>query len=371
MTDINTARRHITELLQSRPLVAVCTGATGGLGRFTLEALAMHHGKIGKGLRVYVVGRNLESANVLFAKLRKSCPDGDFRFVQVSDLALISEIDQACDEITQSETAASGGHKPRIDMLFMSQGTLDFKPWTGTKEGLEWHMSLLYFSRMKTILNLMPLLLNAPAAAHVVSVFAGGMEGETFNPDDLMVRKPGRFGVTSTRHHVVYMKTLFFEYLAREHPGKISLVHVFPGLVLTDGLRFLPKWMQLTYYVFYPLLKVMTTPGPEVGERFLFLTSPVRFPASHESDDHQGSEDVGATFPHTGKQSGTKLAIAMGTDLEIGSGAYAVSITGEAADAKKMHRAYDKYDKDELRRKIVTYTLRAFEEIKAGRVFED
>jgi NAD(P)-dependent dehydrogenase (short-subunit alcohol dehydrogenase family) len=338
--------------------VAVCTGATGGLGRFTLEALAAHHGKAGKGLRVYLVGRNPESANNEFAKLRKSCPDGDFRFVRVNDLALISDIDQACDEITRSETAAaaSEGNAPRVDMLFMSQGTLDMKPWTGTKEGLEWHISLLYFSRMKTILNLMPLLLNAPVPAHVVSVFAAGAEGDTFDPDDLMVRKPGRFGVTSTRHHVVYMKTLSFEYLAQKYPGKIALVHVFPGLVLTDGLRFLPKWMQLTFYICYPLLKLTTTPGPEVGERILFLTSPVRFPAA-------GQEPA--------KQAGTKLEVAMGTDLKIGSGAYAVGITGMAADAEKMHKAYDKYDKDELRRKIVAYTLRAFEEIKAGRVFKD
>lgn len=48
-------------------------------------------------------------------------------------------------------------------------------------------MSLLYYSRMRFIMNLSPLLLNSvlPTGAHVVSVFGRGREAKIF-ADDLV-----------------------------------------------------------------------------------------------------------------------------------------------------------------------------------------
>jgi hypothetical protein len=47
-----------------------------------------------------------------------------------------------------------------------------------TKEGLDTQMSLLYYSRIRFILNLTPLLYRSqsPSGAHVISIFAGTME---------------------------------------------------------------------------------------------------------------------------------------------------------------------------------------------------
>jgi hypothetical protein len=43
-----------------------------------------------------------------------------------------------------------------------------------TKEGLDKTMSMLYYSRMRFAINLMPLL-RASEAAHVISVFGAGL----------------------------------------------------------------------------------------------------------------------------------------------------------------------------------------------------
>lgn len=149
LTDVLSANESLTH---NHPLVAVFVGATSGIGEYSLEALATSHGSSSdKALRVYLVGRNEAAASKstfllqvvlencltlssVFAECKSLCPNGEFRFVKANDLALIMEVDRACEEIARLENgekeAVDG--KARVDLLVMTQAYLAFEERKGT-----------------------------------------------------------------------------------------------------------------------------------------------------------------------------------------------------------------------------------------------
>lgn len=214
---------------------------------------------------------------------------------------------------------------------------------------------------MRFIIQLLPLLLASPLPAHVVSVYAAGMEGKLF-PEDLSLRDPKHYGFANCRSHVVYMKTLFMEALAERHRGRLSLVHVYPGLVITeafDKVR-LPTWVKLIWrWLVAPIIRPFSVPPGESGERILFLATP-RFPARQaiKTDTVAQLAETTATEEDAG--------IAMGSDGSRGSGAYAVNWDGEAIPKKK---SYKNVREEDLAGKVWNHTMRAFEEIESGTAF--
>lgn len=116
-------------LVASQPLVAVFFGGTAGIGSHTFRSLVGIHGKEGRGLRAYVVGRNTKAAEEIFEECREVCPSGEFRFIRAPDLALMKDVDIVCAEIRkiEEEEAKKTGDTPRIDILIMTQA--NFKPW--------------------------------------------------------------------------------------------------------------------------------------------------------------------------------------------------------------------------------------------------
>jgi len=79
-------------------------------------------------------------------------------------------------------------------------------------------------------MNLLPLLLAAPRAAHVVSIWARGAEKRfpEWSPDDIDLHESDDYSLTAYRTHSCVMKTFFFEAPAKQHPGCVSLVHIYP-----------------------------------------------------------------------------------------------------------------------------------------------
>lgn len=220
-------------------------------------------------------------------------------------------------------------------------------------------MSLLYYSRMRIATKLLPLLLASSLPAHVISVYAAGMEAEHF-PDDLSLRKDYSF--VKARAHSVYMKKAFMESLARKYPGRLSLAHVFPGLVITDGFHaaYHPLWFKAAFFVLRPLLWLVATPQLEAGERMLFMATP-RFPAAQHATENDGKPTDNNTPPVEQRSD-----IAPGSDGISGSGAYAVSSNGEAVSSSKVkHGKPAESDHD----RVWEHTTTAFAEIEAGRVF--
>jgi hypothetical protein len=214
-------------------------------------------------------------------------------------------------------------------------------------------MSLMYYSRMKAILNLLPLLEKSTLPAAVVSVYAGGMEAKFF-PDDLSLRAPKRFTYSLARSHMVYFHTLFFEALAAQHPGKLRLFHVFPGLVIGPGFRNpdLPAWFRFVFpKLVIPLFgRFIVTPPEVCAQRMLALAS-AHYPAGPAVDKRVSANDT-----------------CIGTDGKLGSGTYALG--AESQDVLKAE-AYKKFNKDEMRQRVWEHTTRAFSVIEPGGTFTE
>lgn len=372
MVPLPLIRSTNTAVAHAQSLIAVFVGSTSGIGEFSVRALAKAHGTQGKGLRIYIVGRNAAAAEKIFEGCREVCPKGQFVFVPGGDIALLKNVDKVSVEILRlesergkEESGKEGGlGKARIDLLVMCQGVVYFDGRKETTEGLDTLMSLWYYSRVRLTTQLLPLLLasNLPTGSRVVSVLGpgnekAGRENKVY-PDDLSLRDPKHYGFIALGDQLAYMKTFFFEYLAKKYPGKISLIHYFPGLVFTDafGDPKLPLWFKTAFTVLKPLLSLSsrTIGREETGERLLFLASS-RFPAREVSGDVKAGK-------------GDEIGVATASDGVVGGGAYRIIYTGEVIPTVE---AYTKHRKDGLPEKCVEHTLKAFEVIEAGKVFKD
>lgn len=217
-------------------------------------------------------------------------------------------------------------------------------------------MSLLYYSRMRFTTRVLPLLFSSSLPAHVVSVFGPGRD-TTFIPTDLSLRSPKNYGFYNSGSHIAYLTTFFMEYLAAQNPGKLALVHYFPGLVLSDGFQdpTFPFWFRGIFKYGAPLIKLLppTLNGKESGERTLFNASP-RFPPRSADGKATLSKSVGG------------IGVAESSDGIVGGGAYRVNFDNEQVATPKQ---YKKLREEGWLDKVVNHTLKAFEEIEAGRVF--
>ena len=193
--------------------------------------------------------------------------------------------------------------------------------FTDTKEGLDTVSSLCYYSRMRFILKLLPLLLASPFPATCVSVLCPGREGALY-PDDLSLRHHYGYAAIS---HGAYMTTFFMEGLAKRYPEKLRLIHLYPGLVMTQGIETgkLPGWVKWIWTWFLrAAVTPFAVPNQECGERILFLASE-RFPARATDGCERRREIEG-----DGARAGA-FEVALGTDGNVGSGCYAVTSNSE------------------------------------------
>ena len=196
---------------------------------------------------------------------------------------------------------------------------------------------------MRFATQLLPLLLASPSPAHIISIYAAGKEA-TLTSSDLSLRDPKHYNLTNVRSHAVIMKTFFMESLVERHPGKLTFVHIYPGLVMTGGFgdKRLPLWFRVVFWLLRPLLAFVTTPARESGERVLFAATE-NFPARKEGEDAR-----------------------VGTDGVRGSGAYAIGNDGETMAIGKI---YASLRAEGVKEQVWEHTTGAFREIEAGRKF--
>ncbi|KAF3026627.1 hypothetical protein E8E14_014455 [Neopestalotiopsis sp. 37M] len=357
MVSLDIIRKANAELVKRQPLVAVFVGGTAGIGEFGAQGLARTHGNEGKGLRLYIVGRNQAAAERIIASCLQLCPHGQFIFVAAENLALLHDVDRVCAEITARERdeAAKTGQEPRIDFLVMTQGLLNFKR-KDTKEGLDETMSLFYYSRMRCIVQLLPLLLHSSLPARVVSVWNPNLEGD-FATEDISCRKPGNLSFRRVSSQLGNMAAFFFEELARKHPGKLALVHLYPGFVLTNfGQNAFPAWFNFLYrYLVMPVIRWTVAISPEeTGDRITFLASD-RFPARGTTANQPFKTDNG-------------LDIAVAADGTMGGGTYRVNKNSEILPPTTFNKKLREKGVSEI---IWQHTTAAFETIASGQVFKD
>ena len=120
MPSLDIIRSTISKLPDSGPLVAVLPGGTTGIGSYIANSLARVFATRGSSLRVYIVGRNASRAKSVIEYGKTTSPGSDWRFIQATDLALMSEVDRACANIIQQEKESPLHAIPSIDLLYMS-----------------------------------------------------------------------------------------------------------------------------------------------------------------------------------------------------------------------------------------------------------
>jgi NAD(P)-dependent dehydrogenase (short-subunit alcohol dehydrogenase family) len=110
---------------------AVFVPGTTGIGEYALLRLARIRGRHNKGLYVYLVARSQEKAESVIARCKELCPNAEFCFIMTKDIALLSEVDRACQEIRKKEEERKRGSKSAIDILLLSPGKIEIGPRIG------------------------------------------------------------------------------------------------------------------------------------------------------------------------------------------------------------------------------------------------
>lgn len=215
-----------------------------------------------------------------------------------------------------------------------------------TSEGLDAFISTTYYSRIRFITQLLPLLTASPISGRVISVYAGGMENGT-SPDELPIGCPPDevYGLNSVRKYSTFMKTFMFEELASKYAGRLSLTHIYPGLV--DGPGFysneMPTWFRWVWWALKPLLSLYMTSPEDCGATMMYLATS-RFPAI-------------STKTPSGEA-------AVSTKMEPGGGAYGV---GRTADPPAGVR-YEKIRKSDTAKRVWDHTMEILNRIEKRNV---
>ncbi|KAH8659824.1 hypothetical protein BX600DRAFT_438066 [Xylariales sp. PMI_506] len=275
-------------------LIAIFVGGTSGIGEITLKKFAQYT----RQPRAYIIGRSQQAADRIVAECSALNPAGQFIFIK-ADVSLIRVVDQVCAEIKSKEKA--------LNLLFLTPGVARFDR-SQTSEGVHLLAALNYYSRLRFITLLLPLL-NAASSRlrRVVSVGGGGYEGALDDSDfPAMREKP------DLRAHLTSLVTFGLEAAARTAP-RVSFVHDYPGTVKTS-LR--TDWSD-------EIFQLLTfTPLDECGERQLYVAMSARYPSAAET--MEGGEGQGVPL-------GDGVHVAVGTTGEVGSGMYSIGVDCESA----------------------------------------
>ncbi|KAL2851499.1 hypothetical protein BJY01DRAFT_209121 [Aspergillus pseudoustus] len=250
-------------LKEKRPkMVALFVGGTSGIGEHAAKRLASAI----KLPTIYIIGRSQTARNAVIEDLDRINANGSYMFKHC-DISDLGSVDTLCKEIAAQEAA--------VDLLFLTAGALGFGK-QDTKAGIDLNHMLRYYSRMRFVHNLIPLLENSEDA-RVVSVFGAGKEGP-IEEDNLDLKK--KFSFSASNSYPATMTSVLFEVLAAKHPT-ISFIHEFPGFVATPLLKH--ALGSVTGSIMSLFMKPMMMTGSESGEWSVFLSTSSSFPSKGRS----------------------------------------------------------------------------------------
>ncbi|KFA55640.1 Sat2 [Stachybotrys chartarum IBT 40293] len=346
MPSLQVIRAAVAELPQGSPIVAAVAGGTTGIGSYLAKALATTFASHGSKLRVYIVGRNAGRAKTVISECQKISPGSDWRFIHATDLALISEVDKSSAEIIKQETEAPfHGELARLDLLYMTHAIPILGHKRTTEEGLDALESTIYYSRIRFILQLLPLLTASPRVAHVISVYAGGMENGVKPDEEPIGFVPAEiYHFNTVRKYTTFMKTFVFEELAEKHAERLSLIHIYPGLVDGPGFTQMPRWFRVLFTLMKPLTSLYMTRSEDCGMVMAYLATS-RFSAKGSGQDAPTSTDTLAPKSSLGV---------------VGGGAYSL---GQRADSQTPQIMFEKSRKPDTSKKAWDHTIRTLDDI--------
>lgn len=277
---------------------AVFIGGTKGIGAYSLLTFARYTAPLSP--HIYVIARTPSPA-ITEAQSLLSANGGTGKVTFLAcDAGLLSEVDRTCAELLEREE--------RINVLFMTQGTLDMQ--TQTWEGLPLMVALIYHSRLRFAQRLLPAVRRAQGVKRIVNVHTGAKEGVIDETDWYLQKVKGVPNLSRLRGHGSGMLTLGMEMVTKDAP-EVGVVHAFPGFVVTDvgkTMKGVAGWVMWGFgLLMKPFARFVAVSGEECGERGAFLATSSRF---------DGSEAVGVVVEGVEK--------ARGTDGRVGSGCYTV-----------------------------------------------
>ncbi|KAF2810777.1 uncharacterized protein BDZ99DRAFT_462099 [Mytilinidion resinicola] len=328
--DILASNTNLSTALPSSP-TAVFVGGTNGIGLGALKAFTNHTTTLSP--TIYIVGRSVTSLNTLITSLSALNPSATFIPIQAKDLTLVKDAAAAAAEIASKIE--------KLDLLIMSPGFVSLHR-ENTPEGFDTTQAIRFYSRMHFLTTLTPALRKSPSP-RVVSVLAGGQEGELF-PDDLLLEK--NYSLIKAAGQATSLMTLFFE-AYKNQPGneKISLVHLYPGAVGGTGLtiRGLPGFVQfLVNWTVVPLMKLIGQTPKESGERVLYAATSGKFRRAQAGEASEGAE------------------LEKGTDGKAGSGVFLVQGDSSVLTENKVLKKYKDEGKADF---VYKHTLEQYERL--------
>lgn len=184
-------------------------------------------------------------------------------------------------------------------MGMMSYSGLHPFPNTDTSEGLEQCFAVSYYSRLRLVSNLLPLL-HQSIQPHVLSILNGTKETKI---DENDVNLDKQWGIRAVVNHTTLLTSLAFDYLVEHDAQKhIVFLHATPGFVNTNTPRtkeHLPsKKDGLLWWAFLSVIQVVSgwviryfgMNIKESGARHAFhLTSDTFQPGSWRVNSHSNA----------------------------------------------------------------------------------
>ncbi|KAI1132834.1 putative short-chain dehydrogenases/reductase [Nemania abortiva] len=291
-------------------LVAVFIGGTSGVGEYTLKAFTRY----ARAPKVIIVGRSQEAADRILAECRQLSPDGHFEFIR-ADVSLLKNVDDVCRQIYEKVSV--------INVLFESQGSMAFQ--SETSEGLPMSFALAAHSRLRFIINLLPLLQRADSLRRVVSVGAATCEGAI----DLDNIPCTGFPLIKMRNQVASIGTLMLEEAQRRAPG-VAFIHTVPGVVESGIMRDVQPTLHLSIIIGISrlLAPLINVPPAECGERHVFAATSAAFAPCSVQGQGKGAGCAGVPLD------GFPLETVRGTSGSTGSGVYSLSPKNDPASPK-------------------------------------
>jgi NAD(P)-dependent dehydrogenase (short-subunit alcohol dehydrogenase family) len=213
----------------------VITGATSGIGRAALRALAS------RGAAVIGVGRSAERCQQAKQAILAEIPAAQIEFA-VADLSSQQQVRDLAAEITRLVDESGGG---KIDALINNAGTVS-SWYVATADGYEMQFAVNHLAPFLLTHELLPLLEKAPSG-RVVTVSSGSHYKAEMHWEDVMYRKG--YGCLKVYMQSKLANILFSAELNRRL-GAGSSVHAYavdPGLVNTEigfkGTSGIEKWV--------------------------------------------------------------------------------------------------------------------------------
>lgn len=203
----------------------VITGATSGIGRAGLRALAR------RGATVIGVGRSHARWQPVERALLDELPTAKLSFV-LADLASQRQVRRLAADIRQRVATAGSS---QIDVLVNNAGTVS-SWYKATEDGYEMQFAVNHLAGFLLTYELLPLLLRAPAG-RVITISSGSHRGAKMHWTDVMYRR--NYNCLAAYKQSKLANVLFTSELNRRLAGSAVRGYAAdPGLVNTEiGLK--------------------------------------------------------------------------------------------------------------------------------------